>query len=176
LPWKTPVGVHNGTDNDSLLLLEHKLTIKVPYTFEPGSLGGVLTDMATADGSVYVATVDVPLIATKLTSIDGEAAPPGTTAGGEIEALSLATGKVEWDTKVPSLPLGAATVSNDLVVTTLVNGKLIALNRSTGAIVYQRKLPTTTNSPIAVTSNAILVPAGGPGTSAEGGGSPQLVA
>jgi alcohol dehydrogenase (cytochrome c) len=177
LLWKTPVGVHNGTDNDSLLLLEHKLTIRLPYTFEPGSLGGVLTNVAAADGSVYVATINLPLTATKLTSVDGDAAPPGTTAAGEIEALSLATGKVEWHTKVSSLPLGAATVSNDLVFTTLLNGELIALNRSTGAIVYQRKLPTTTNSPIAITSNAILVPAGGPGASAKGGGGrPQLVA
>jgi len=177
LLWKTPVGAHDGHDNDSLLLLEHKLTITLPYTFEPGSLGGVLTNMAAADGSVYVATVDVPLIAKTLTSVDGDAAPPGTVPGGEIEALSLATGKVEWDTKVPSLPLGAATVSNDLVFTTLYNGELIALNRSTGAVVYQQKLPTSTNSPIAITSNAILVPAGGPVTSAKGGGgSPQLVA
>ena len=177
LLWKTPVGAHNGTDNDSLLLLEHKLTIKLPYTFEPGSLGGVLTNMATADGSVYVATLDVPLTETKMTSVDGDSAPPGTVPGGEIEALNLATGKVQWDTKVSSLPLGAATVSNDLVFTTLENGELIALNRSTGATVYQLKLPATTNSPIAVTSNAILVPAGGPVTSAKPtGGNPQLVA
>jgi outer membrane protein assembly factor BamB len=177
LLWKTPVGAHNGTDDDSRLLLEHKLTIKVPYTFEPGSLGGVLSNMAVADGSVYVATLDVPLIETKMTSVDGDGAPKGTVAAGEIEALSLATGKVEWDTKVSSLPLGAATVSNDLVFTTLENGELIALNRSTGAIVYQRKLPTTTNSPIAVAGNAILVPAGAPGASAKGGvPSPQLVA
>lgn len=54
-------------------------------------------------------------------------------ATGELEALSLATGKVEWDSKVPELPLGAATLSNDLVFTTLYNGVLIALNRSTGA-------------------------------------------
>jgi hypothetical protein len=46
-----------------------------------------------------------------------------------------------------------------------------------GAIVYQRTLPATTNSPIAITSNAILVPAGAPGASAKGGvPSPQLVA
>jgi outer membrane protein assembly factor BamB len=177
LLWKTPVGAHNGTDNDSRLLLEHKLTIKVPYTFEPGSLGGVLSNMAVADGSVYVATIDVPLTETKMTSVDGDAAPKGTVAAGEIEALSLPTGKVEWDTKVSSLPLGAATVSNDLVFTTLVNGELIALNRSTGAITYQRKLPATSNSPIAITSNAILVPAGAPGAAAKGGvPSPQLVA
>ncbi len=68
LLWKTPVGEHNGTDNDSLLLLEHKLTIKLPYTFEPGSLGGVLTNMAVADGSVYVATIDLPFKSTTMYS------------------------------------------------------------------------------------------------------------
>jgi len=175
LLWKTPVGAHNGHDNDSALLLSHQLTIKLPYTFEPGPLGGVLTDMAMADGSVYLATNDVPVTATTLKSVNGNAGAGG--AGGEIEALSVATGKVEWRALVPTLPLGAATVSNDLVFTTLYNGELLALDRSTGAILYQRKLPTSTNSPIAVAGNTVLVPAGGPLVSAKGGGgSPQLVA
>jgi hypothetical protein len=42
--------------------------------------------------------------------------------------------------------------------------------------VLQRKLPTTTNAPIAIAGNSVLVPAGGPGTAAKGGGNPQLVA
>jgi outer membrane protein assembly factor BamB len=151
----------------------HKLTIKLPYTFEPGALGGVLTDMAVADGSVYVATLNVPVTAKTMGSVNGDA--PGGASSGEIEALSLATGKVEWDTKVTALPLGATTVSNDLVLTTLYNGTLLALNRATGAIVYRHKLPTSTNSPIAVAGNAVLVPAGGPPVKG-GGGSPQLVA
>jgi outer membrane protein assembly factor BamB len=176
LLWKTPVGAHNGTDNDSLLLLEHKLTIKLPYAFEPGALGGVLTNMAVADGSVYVATVDLPLIAKTMGSVDGDSAG-ATPPSGEIEALSLATGKVEWDTKVSAMPLGATTVSNDLVFTTLFNGTLIAINRATGAIVYSRALPTSANAPIAVTSNAILIPAGSPRSSAKAGpGNPQLIA
>ena len=176
LLWKTPVGVHNGTDNDSLLLLEHKLTtLKLPYTFEPGALGGVLTDMAMAGGSVYVATIDLPLSAKTLGSVDGGSGT-GASPTGEIEALSLSTGKVEWDTKVASMPLGDTTVSNDLVVTTLDNGTLIALNTATGAIVYRQKLPATTNSPIAITSNSILVPAGAVGASAKADGVPQLVA
>ena len=92
-------------------------------------------------------------------------------------ATSRAAGKVEWDVKVPSLPLGAATVSNDLVFTTLLNGELLALNRNTGAIVYRHQLPTTTNAPAVVFGNTVLVPAGCPVTSAKGGGgSPQLVA
>jgi outer membrane protein assembly factor BamB len=177
LLWKTPVGEHNGTDNDSLLLLEHKITsLKLPYVFAPGSLGGVLTDMAVADGSVYVATLDVPLEFTTLTSVDGNAAPAGTTPAGEVVALSLATGKAEWDTKVSSLPLGAATVVNNLVFTTLESGELIAFSRSTGAIVYRHKLPATTNAPIAVAGNAVIVPLGAPGTSAAADGKPQVVA
>jgi outer membrane protein assembly factor BamB len=174
--WQTPVGAHNGHDNDSALLLAHRLTLKLPYTVEPGPLGGVLTNMALADGSVYLATVDVPVTYTTLSAVNGNKGT-GVAPGGEIEALNVNTGKVEWDTRVPTLPLGAATVSNDLVFTTLYTGELVALNTSTGAIVYQRKLPTTANSPIAVTGNAVLVPAGGPTTSAKGGGgSPQLVA
>jgi outer membrane protein assembly factor BamB len=177
LLWKTPIGVHDGTDNDSALLLAHKLTIKLPYVFEPSSLGGILSNLAMADGSVYVATIDVPLEFTSMSAADGNAAPKGAKSAGEIEALNVATGKVEWDTKVSTLPLGATTVSNNLVLTTLVTGELIALNRSTGAIVYQQKLPTTTNSPIAVAGNAILVPAGAPGASVKPSvGSPQLVA
>jgi alcohol dehydrogenase (cytochrome c) len=176
LLWKTPVGIHNGTDDAGLLLLEHKLTIKLPYTWEPGSLGGVLTNMAVADGSVYAAAINVGLKSTTLSSVDGSASN-GAASSGDLEALNVSTGKVEWDTKVSSLPLGAMTVSNDLVFTALWNGTLIALNRSTGAIVFQRKLPTTTNAPLAVFGNTVLVPAGGPQTSAAGGGgSPQLVA
>jgi hypothetical protein len=54
-------------------------------------------------------------------------------------------------------------------------GRLIALNRRTGAIVYQHKLPTSTNSELAIAGNAILVPAGGPNILGPKGLSPQLV-
>jgi alcohol dehydrogenase (cytochrome c) len=173
LIWKTPVGEHNGHDNDSLQALEHTSTLKAPLTILPGSLGGVLSNLALAGNSLYVVTLDLPLTYTNLNQPQPvKAAGPAT---GEVEALNLATGKIEWDTKVLDLPLGAATVSNDLVLTTLYHGTLLALNRHTGAIVYQRKLPTTANSPIAIAGHTVLVPAGG----AAGKGSsrdPQLVA
>jgi alcohol dehydrogenase (cytochrome c) len=59
------------------------------------------------------------------------------------------------------VPLGASTVSNDLVFTTMFNSTLLALNRHTGAIVYKRKLPTTSNAPIAIAGHTVVVPAGG---------------
>lgn len=174
LLWKTPVGAHDGHDNDSALLLSHQLSVKLPYTYEPGALGGVLTDMAAAGGSVYLATIDLPFTDTKLSQVNGL---PTQQPSGEIEALNLANGKVEWDTRVPTLPLGAATVSNDLVFTTLYTGVLIALDRATGAIVYRKQLPTSTNSPIAIAGNTIIVPAGGPALTKQGDtGNAQLVA
>jgi alcohol dehydrogenase (cytochrome c) len=172
LLWKTPVGQHDGHDNDSVLMLEHKFKVTLPYTMLPGPVGGILSNLAVADGSVYLATLDVPVLATALKTADGNKS--GGAESGEIEALNLATGKVEWDTKVASLPCGAATVSGDLVFTTLFSGELLALDRTTGAVAFSRKLPTTTNAPIDVFGNTILVPAGGPGPG--NARSPQLIA
>ena len=93
-----------------------------------------------------------------------------------MEALDLATGGIEWDTKVRQMPLGAATVSNDLVLTTLYDGVLVALNRNTGAFVYRRALPTSAKAPIPSAGNTVLVPAGGPTILGATGGTPQLVA
>ena len=173
LLWKTPVGEHNGHDDDSRLALEHRITLRAPYTVLPGSLGGVLTNLAVADQRVYVATLDVPLTFTSLSRpAPTKAAGP---IGGELEALDLSTGRVEWDTRVPSVPLGAMTVSRDLVFTTLETGTLLAVNRRTGAIVYQRRLPTSTNAPIAIAGDTVLVPAGGL-TGKRRSRDPQLVA
>jgi len=172
LIWKTPVGEHSESDNYPLEAMEHQLTLTAPYTILPGSLGGVLSNLALAGNTVYVATVNQRFILGKMS------APLGAQDGhgsGEIVALNLATGKVEWDINVPAYPLGAATVSNDLVFTTLYTGVLIALDRTTGAIIYQRKLPTSANAPIAIAGNSILVPAGGPNLFGPKGGSPQLV-
>jgi alcohol dehydrogenase (cytochrome c) len=179
LLWKTPVGEHNGNDNDGLEALHHKLKLKAPYTILPGSLGGILSNMAVAGNSVYVATLNVAITATSLTQ------PLGAKAGkqsGEVEALNLATGKVEWDTKVEGLPCGAATVTNNLVFTTTlfgnkkaVHSRLLAFNRSTGAIVFNQTLPDTSNAPIAIAGNIVIGPAGGP-TAPKQGGASQIVA
>jgi alcohol dehydrogenase (cytochrome c) len=180
LLWKTPVGKHNGHDNDGVLALEHKLHLKAPVTIEPGVLGGVLSNPAVADGTVYVSTVDEPIVYTKLSQVLGGGVTQKPT--GEIEALNLATGAVEWDTKLPQMALGATTVSNDLVFSTLYGGELIALNRTTGAIVYRHQLPTSTNAPLVVAGNTVIVSAGGPVTGglvngkAGGGGKAQVVA
>jgi len=176
LLWKTSVGEHNGHDDDSLQAMFHESDLNTAYTILPGSLGGVLTNMALAGNSVYVVTVDLPYTVTLSKEILGLNVPSNEKAAtGDVEALNLDTGQVEWDTKVPHMPLGAATVSNDLLFTTLYTGVLIAFNRNTGAIVYRSKLPTSTNAAIAIAGNTVLVPAGGPTLDANGG-NPQLLA
>jgi outer membrane protein assembly factor BamB len=173
LLWKTTVGEHNGHDNDSLDALEHHSKLKAaPLTILPGSLGGVLTNLAVAGNTVYVATLDLPL-----TYVSFKLPVPTKGAGspdGEVEALNLTTGKLEWDQKFKQLPVGAVTVSNDLLLTTLFNGELVALDRSTGAVVFRRSLPTSANSPIAVAGKTVIVPAGGPNAAVKG--NPQVVA
>ncbi len=77
-------------------------------------------------------------------------------------ALDATTGAIEWSTKLDGLPDGAATVSNDLVFTALFNGRLVALNRATGAVVFDQRLARTVNSSLAVAGDTVIVPEGGP--------------
>jgi outer membrane protein assembly factor BamB len=161
LRWKTPVGVHNGHDNDSLNALTHAKKLKLPFTYEPGALGGILTNMAYAGNVIYVATCNVPFAFTKDSQVNGT--PPSTAkVNGTVLALNATTGAIEWSTKVGTLPVGAMTISNNLIFTTLVSGKLIAFNRTTGAAVFTQQLPRTTNSTLAIAGNTIIVPTGGP--------------
>jgi alcohol dehydrogenase (cytochrome c) len=160
LDWKTPVGLHNGHDHDSVLAQQHKLHVKLPYKWCPGFYGGVETQMAMAGDTVYAAANNLCATETnaKLASV-AQKIPPFTTGTGNFEALNLSTGKVIWNTKLPSSPYGAATVTNDLVFTTTFNGKLIAMNTSTGQIVWQQKLTADTNSPIAIDGDNLVAAA-----------------
>src|SRR5438270_363888 len=58
---------------------------------------------------------------------------------GEIVAISIADGKRLWATKLAQMPLGGATVANDLVFTTTLTGELVALSRKDGQGVCARR-------------------------------------
>jgi alcohol dehydrogenase (cytochrome c) len=86
-------------------------------------------------------------------------------------ALALATGKQLWATKLPqrplggynfAMPLGGATVANDLVFTVTFTGELVALARKTGAIVWTARLPAGSNATLAIVGNTLLAGAGLP--------------
>ena len=74
LIWKTPVGEHSGQDDYPLEAMEHKLTLNAPYTILPGSLGGVLSNLALAGNTVYVATVNQRFTLAKMSACSA----PGT--------------------------------------------------------------------------------------------------
>lgn len=173
LLWKTPVGVHNGTDYAGLHALQGKGTVKLPFTYEPGAFGGVLTNMAVSANTVYAATINLPFKFTMGSQVNG--VPVGKAQSGEVQALNVTTGKVEWTDHLKGLPDGATTVSNNVVFTTLFDGELVALNSSTGAVVSTLQLPRPTNSPIAVAGNTIIVALGAPTVGSHKGPS-QIVA
>lgn len=149
LRWDTPVGVHANDDLTALV---------GPTDVVPGTFGGVLTPPAAADGVVYVATLNAPA-----TLAPDQSAFIGSRLGtldGDVVALDAADGRILWDTKVPGDPLGAATVVNDLVVTSTFQGELLALDRATGAIVWRWRAPGGINGWPAVAGDLLVVPVG----------------
>jgi outer membrane protein assembly factor BamB len=161
LVWKTRVGVHNGHDDDGRLALQHELKLTFPLTVEPGIVGGVETNMALADDVLYVPVANLASVwKTRATGLGGANFGAGK---GELLALDVATGKVLWDTKLPQMADGDATVANDLVFTTTFDGYLIALRRKDGSIALRKKLPAFTNAPVAIVGDTLITAASFPG-------------
>jgi len=161
LVWKTKVGVHNGHDADGLLALQHRLELHFPLNVEPGIVGGVETNMAVADGVVYAPVAN--LASEWKTPTTGLGAANFGAGKGEMVALDLASGRILWDTKLPQMPDGNATVANDLVLTTTFDGYLLALRRANGSIVWKQKLPAFTNAPVAIVGDTLITAASFPG-------------
>lgn len=160
LLWKTAVGSHNGHDQDGELALEGQLQLTPPYTLLPGEVGGVQTNMAAVDGVVYVPVDNLPETMTSVTQAVGTSA--FFQGEGEMVAIDIATGTRLWATKLPQLPLGGATVANDLVFTTTFTGEVIALARKDGSVVWTGQLPAGSNATLAMTGNLLLAGAGVP--------------
>jgi outer membrane protein assembly factor BamB len=160
LLWKTAVGIHNGHDHDDQLAFEGKLHLKTPYTLYPGEAGGVETNMAAAHGVVYVPVVNMPV------TYSNAKAPLGTAnflrATGEMVAIAIATGKQLWAAQLSQMPLGGATVANDLVFTTTFTGEVVALSRKDGSIVWTTHLPAGSNATLAIVGSTLLAGAGLP--------------
>ncbi len=160
LVWKTPVGVHNGRDVDNELVLagREEALPDYPITIYPGILGGVETQMAIDDNTVYAPVVNLP------TTFKSQVEPElGIAEGtGEMVALDLTTGAVKWKTALPTPPYGAATVANDIVLTTTFDGVVWAFDRDNGRIVWSGQLPAGTNATIVVAGNWLVTAASYP--------------
>jgi alcohol dehydrogenase (cytochrome c) len=160
LLWKTPVGLHNGHDNDGLKTIHNPKAIKSPpYTILPSALGGVESPYATDGSTMFLAVNNYPMHLKSMTSF-------GTLnvniAKGVMVAINQATGKIKWQHHFAHSPYGGAAVTNDLVFTTTFDGTIWALNKNTGAVVWHAKLPAGSNSTVAIDGNTVLTGAGFP--------------
>lgn len=157
LLWKRSVGIHNGHDNDGLYAMKHEYSkLKLPETVYPGLLGGVIAPMSTNGTTVFVPVVNIPISYSK----EGTVTKEGPPFGGEVVALNVATGAVQWTQKLPAPAFGATTAVNDLVFVTAFSGTLYAYEAATGKLAYQTQLPANTNTGVVVSGETLIAPAG----------------
>ena len=166
LLWQLPVGGHSGHEDDGVLTEHATPTSHDPlpakYCLEPSLYGGMLTELA-SNGSTTFAAVNDWALAASPTGFTGSVASQVKalySAGGEMVAVNQDTGTVIWDTPLPSMLFGAATVTNDVVFTTTFQGYLYALDATTGAILFKTPMSALTNAPVAVDGDYVIAGAG----------------
>jgi outer membrane protein assembly factor BamB len=155
--WKTPVGVHNGHDNDPLYAMRGEYSKIKPGEVFPGQLGGVIAPMASDGERLYVPVVNHSMVVRSGSEITEE-----SSATGEVVALNLKTGKQEWVRELEQPAYGATLVVNDLVFATTAEGVVHALKAESGGEVWQAALPSGTNAGVMVSGDMLLAPAGLP--------------
>jgi outer membrane protein assembly factor BamB len=166
LLWQRPVGGHDGHENDGLLT-EHATPtsrglLPAAYCLEPNTYGGIVTQLASDGSTTFAAVTDLALPMTPAGHTDSVVAlfEKVENAAGEMVAVNQATGTVAWDTLLPSSPYGAATVTNDVVLTTTFHGDLYALDAATGAILFKTPMSAGSNAPVAVDGDYVIAGAG----------------
>jgi glucose dehydrogenase len=148
--WKTSVGEHQ---NDELTEFPEGTTRVLP-----GLFGGIETNMAYADGVVYVPVVN---IFTDFTPTGYDTSTLDIVAGtGELVAININTGEIIWDNKFNSPNFGAATVVNDLVFTSTYDGKIYAFDRNSGNEIWTYQAMGNINAWPAVADDTIIFPVG----------------
>lgn len=147
--WTLPIGKHNRYQSGPLP--------DKPVVYCPGSLGGVLTPMAEAHGSLYVPWIDLCFKGSATGLVRGGPVPP-VSAG--LAAVDTQTGRIRWKHTFPSLDSGAATVADDVVFTSTFNGTIYALSAANGATLWRAKAPEGINSFPAVTRTMLIVGTG----------------
>ncbi|HVW48358.1 MAG TPA: PQQ-binding-like beta-propeller repeat protein [Solirubrobacterales bacterium] len=156
LVWKTPVGRHNGHDEDGARAMRGE-TSKLPQqaTVYPGLLGGVIAPMAASKKTLYV-----PIVNHALTIENGETIGEGESMTGEMVGLDIATGKEVWNEEYETAAFGAPVAVNDMVFFATFDGTLHGLDGETGGEVWSAALPAGSNSGMSASGDTLIVPAG----------------
>jgi outer membrane protein assembly factor BamB len=166
LLWQRPVGAHQGHENDGLLTEHATPTSHDPlparFCLQPSIYGGIETQLASNGTTTFAAVNDLALPATPAGYTGSVTTVLGAVekATGEMVAVNQDTGTVDWDTPLPSSPYGAATLTNDVVLTTTFHGDLYALDAATGAILFKTPMSAGSNAPVAVDGDYVIAGAG----------------
>lgn len=158
----TPLAVVGDTDGNIVALNRKDASnvwstqIEAPDGFETR----VISNMAAADGNIFVPAVNVPNASDDQPSsgIFG-AISRAKNSTGQLVSLNSENGDVNWSKDLASAPLGGATVANNIVFVTTVNGNIYGFDRSSGDQVWTSKLPAGSIAPIAISDDTIIVPA-----------------
>ena len=148
--WKIPVGRH---ENENVEEIPEGQTIEV----YPGTLGGVETCMAYADGTVFAAVLNWPSNYTS-TELAGGTGFDLSNATGDLVAIDVTNGQIKWQVECPTGLLGAATVVNDVVFTGGLDGVIRAFNVADGTPLWSVTGTAGINAPFAVSGDYIIIP------------------
>lgn len=151
--WRTEVGQHENANVDEIPEGEW-------MTILPGTLGGVETPIAVADGRVFAPVFNMASV------YSGSAMDPSSfdisLATGQLVALDAATGEILWDVEEPTGSLAGATVVNDVVFTGCLDGLVRAYNVEDGTLLWSYQATAGLNAPLSVSGDYLIIPAAGP--------------
>jgi len=154
--WSTPVGEHNGHDDDGLYAMRGEDSkLKKEAEVLPGVLGGVIAPVASNETTLFV-----PVVNGSATQVEGASLGGGSEMTGELVALDIATGKVQWKQEFPAAAFGSPVAVNDLVFVSTFDGIVYALDDKGGREVWQASLPAGSNTAVMVSGDTLVVPAG----------------
>jgi glucose dehydrogenase len=151
--WQASVGKHQ---NDELAEIPPEKEVEV----FPGILGGVETPIAFADGTVFVPIVNCSSSHTSTGMVNGSL--DLTTSTGEFVALDVIDGTVKWTVDLPQASFGGATVANDVVFASGIDGLFRAYDTETGDLLWSYQAGAGFNASPALAGDMVIVGAAGP--------------
>jgi outer membrane protein assembly factor BamB len=151
--WRTGVGPH---ENDLLEEIPEGETV----TVFPGTLGGVETPIAVANGKIFAPIFNMASVYSP--SEMDFASFDIASATGMLVCLDVNTGEILWEVEMEKGTLGAATAVNDLVFTGALDGVVRAYNQETGEQVWSYQASAGLNAPFAISGDYLFIPAAGP--------------
>ena len=138
LLWKRPVGIHNGHDNDSLYAMKHEYS----KLEAPGDrLSGAAGRRDRADGDERLDGLRPGRQPPGDVHLTDRRHQEGPSESGELVALKVATGAVEWKHEFSRAALRGRDRRQRSRVRHHLSGELVALAANSGAVVWEIAAP-----------------------------------